>query len=628
MRFLFKRTNFVFFILVSFISLAKAQPEFSNPSTSTISGQEELRIRQQIESSLVLLENKDNLLPLDRLDTLRIASVSIGKTAFTSFQNFLSKYTKVDHFNLDNFKDRDKVAGISRKLIDYNLIIAGFDEISKTDTLINDLIRDKKSVFVLFGNAKDADELNFAKKPEAFVFAPQTGKLAQELAVQLIFGGIAAKGQLDESLGKSYKSGNGIKIEKPIRLKYTIPEEVGLNSLVLKSSIDSIVNNALEKQAFPGCNVLVAKEGKVIFKEVYGYHTYEKIIPVKEDDLYDLASVTKISGGLPGIMKLYDMGKINPDEKVSFYFPEWENRLFHRSNKDDITVRELLAHQSGLVPSILFWKRTMDDGKLSPKWYAFEKDNDHSLFVAPGIWLENKFINYINKEIRKSPLKTRGKYVYSDLPFLIAPQIVSNISGKPFQQFLNENFYCPLGATTLTYLPLNKFSRDRIVPTENDDFYRKQQLQGSVHDESAATMGGLSGNAGLFTSANDLAKLMQMYLQMGSYGGKQYLSEATMKEFTRVQFPQNNNRRGMGFDKPVLNNQDVKLEEAYPTKEASPESFGHFGYTGTFVWIDPKYNLVFIFLSNRVYPTRNNNLISDLNVRTDILSVIYKTLNR
>jgi CubicO group peptidase (beta-lactamase class C family) len=268
----------------------------------------------------------------------------------------------------------------------------------------------------------------------------------------------------------------------------------------------------------------------------------------------------------------------------------------------------------------------MGNGKISPKWYSTVADKKHTLCVAPGMYLDKKFLKVVNDEIRKTPLKTRGKYVYSDLPLVITPQIVKHVSGTDFKQFIEDEFYRPLGAWALTYNPLDRFKKEQIVPTELDTYYRNQLIQGTVHDESAAVLGGISGNAGLFASANDLAKLMQMYLQMGNYGGRQFVSEATMREFTRVQFPQNNNRRGLIFDKPSLKLDSLSPSEAYPCKEVSPESFGHSGFTGTFVWMDPKCGLLYIFLSNRVCPTRNNNLISDLNVRTEILSGIYKQM--
>jgi CubicO group peptidase (beta-lactamase class C family) len=382
----------------------------------------------------------------------------------------------------------------------------------------------------------------------------------------------------------------------------------------------------LEKKAFPGCNIVVAKEGKVIFSKPYGYHTYDKMISVKEDDLFDLASVSKITGGLPAWLKLYDEGKVNPDKYVSTYYPDWKNRLFHRSNKSDITVRELLSHQSGLTPFLPFWKKSLKNGKISPEWYAFEPDQKHTLEVAKGLYLDDRFPETVYKTIRKSALKSRGTYVYSDLPFVMTPKITSGISGISFIETLDNNFYKPLGAYRITYNPDKKFTDDELIPTEKDNYYRKQQLLGTVHDESSAVLGGISGNAGVFASANDLAKLYQMYLQMGTYGGREFLKESTMKEFTRVQFPQNKNRRGLGFDKPSLNNAQLSEKAAYPIKAASPESFGHSGYTGTFVWIDPKYQLVYIFLANRVFPTRDNNMISDLNVRTEIQRVIYESM--
>ncbi|MDP2891440.1 MAG: serine hydrolase [Bacteroidota bacterium] len=597
-------------------------------SCRTITDHEaELKKRQQIEASLTLLENKNSLIPLDRLDTLKIAALSVGSERPTEFQHMLANYMKVDFLNLSENFGSAELETLKSKLKDFNLIIAGIHQGSNPTEyvkLINYLNQEKTSIVTCFHKAEKF--INQEGKPAGLIVAFDNDSLTQSLSAQLIFGGIGAKGKLPENIGETYPKGAGINVEKPIRLKYTLPEEVGISSASLNGAIDSIVNNALDKKAFPGCNVLVAKDGKVIFRKAYGYHTFENLRPSRKDDLYDLASVTKISGGLPGVLKLYDEGKIALDKPVAKYFQDWENRLFRRSDKLDITVRELYAHQSGLVPFIGFWKQTMKDGKLLSKWYSSAPDKKHTLCVAPGMYLDKKFLKIVNREIWKTPLKTRGKYVYSDLPLVITPQIVEHLSGTDFNQYLESNFYDPLGANELTYLPLQEFSRERIAPTELDDYYRFQLIQGTVHDESAAVLGGISGNAGLFGSANDLGKLMQMYLQMGTYGGKQYVSEATMKEFTRVQFPQNNNRRGLIFDKPSLNLGSLKPSETYPCPEASPESFGHSGFTGTFVWMDPKCGLMYVFLSNRVCPTRNNSLISDLNVRTEILSAIYKQM--
>ncbi len=600
----------------------------------------ELQKRLQIEASLTLLENRNHIIPLDRLDTLRIAALSVGDTIPTEFQHMLANYMKVDFYNLpEQFTTKD-LTELTTNLKKYNLVIAGIHSFQKSglkdanenwngfEQLSDYLIREKTSLVCYFCDLKLVGEMKSFGKPAGLIMAFHNDDLTQSLAAQTIFGGTSAKGKLQFDVWPDYHTGDGILIEKPVRLKYTIPEEVGIKTAELQNPIDSIVKDALAKKAFPGCNVLVAKDGEIIFRKAYGYETFEKQRSAHLDDIYDLASVTKISGGLPGILKLYDEGKIELDKPVANYYPDWKNSLSHKSDKSSITIRELYTHQSGLVPFISFYKTTIKDGKPSPEWYTTTADELHPLCVAPGMYLDKKFLKLVTDTIRKAPLKTRGKYVYSDLPLVITPEIVKNISGIDFREFIESNFYRPLGASELTYLPLQKFSRDRIVPTENDQYYRFQLLQGTVHDESAAVLGGISGNAGLFASANDLAKLMEMYLQMGSYGGKQYVSEATIKEFTRVQFPKNDNRRGLIFDKPALDNKTVKPKDAYPCPEASDESFGHSGYTGTFVWMDPKYNLLYIFLSNRVCPTRDNNLISDLNVRTKILSAIYKSFGR
>ncbi|MGD9556785.1 MAG: glycoside hydrolase family 3 N-terminal domain-containing protein [Mangrovibacterium sp.] len=609
----------------------------------------ELITRKVIASSLTLLENRDDLIPLKRLDTLRVACLSVGEPSLTPFQRMLANYTRTTNFNLpENFTD-EELGLLKADLRHYNLVIAGvhlyeskarrsmqegnlqqlppvrpYGVTGELERLLNELASEKKLIEVFFSSPYALSEIRDFRKPDGLIMAYQNDSLTQELAGQLIFGGIGAKGKLPVSIGPYYARGEGMPVEKPVRLKYTIPEDAGINSFRLTAKIDSIVNDALAKKAMPGCNVFIAKDGKVIFQKAYGYHTFEGRVPSRTDDLYDLASVTKVSGGLPGILKLVDQGKLDPDQPVSAYYPDWKKRLFHRSDKDNITIRELYAHQSGLIPFIGFWKKTLKDGHLSPRWYRPQADEKYSLCVAPGMYLHQRFLKKVNRDIRKTPLRTRGQYVYSDLPLVITPQIVENLSGKPFRDYVEQNFYQPLGAYGLTYSPLEKFSRDRIVPTEDDRYYRNQLIQGTVHDESAAVLGGISGNAGLFATANDLGKLMQLYLQMGTYGGEHYVSEASMKEFTRVQFPKNMNRRGLIFDKPLLNNAAVEPQKSYPCPGASPESFGHSGFTGTFVWVDPVYQLTYVFLSNRVYPTRDNNKLGELNVRTNILQMLYE----
>ena len=610
--------------------------------------------RLAVESSLTLLENKNNLIPLLRLDTLNIAALSIGSSVITPFQKMLGNYTQVDYFNLSEDFTESEANEMIKKLGNYNLVITGIHSLFEcknrptfkfnspihvkqtppygvTDDLrklISRISSIHNSILVFFANPYAVGELNEIGHPGGLLIAYQNTLINEELAAQLLFGGIACGGKLPVPINTLYPTGSGLNIDHPIRLKYTIPEEVGLNSTRFKEAIDSIVNNALEYKAFPGCNVLVAKDGKIIFQKAYGYHTFEARVPSQMDDIYDLASITKVAGALPAIMKLNEDGKYILDEKFSTYWKDWRKGFLHSSNKSDVTVRELLAHQAGLAPYLPFWKESVKGSNLSNSWYRADQNGEFNLEVTPGMYLKSGFKKHVYKAIRESPLETRGKYVYSCLSFIIVPEVISRLTKMKYTDFLDQNFYRPLGATTMTYRPSRKFSDDQIVPTEYDAIFRKRLVHSTVHDEASAVLGGISGNAGLFASANDLAKIVQMYVQFGTYGGKEYLKRSTIEEFNRVQFPQNNNRRGLGFDKPLIDNQKFDMANSYPCPAVSPQSFGHSGFTGTFFWADPTNGLIYIFLSNRVYPTRENNKLSDLNVRTNILQLVYEQLNR
>jgi CubicO group peptidase (beta-lactamase class C family) len=289
-------------------------------------------------------------------------------------------------------------------------------------------------------------------------------------------------------------------------------------------------------------------------------------------------------------------------------------------------MAEILTHQAGLKAWIPYWKETVkENGKFKRHIYDSELSDKYPLKVADGLYITDKYRKKIFKEIKKSPL-TEKKYLYSDLGFIIMPEIIQNLAGEKWYDFVTDTIYHKLGAYDIGFNPWFKYPLSRIVPTEYDSLFRKQLLHGTVHDEGAAMLGGISGHAGLFATANDLMKLLEMYRRMGEYGGEQIIGKEVMERYTKVQFPENNNRRGLGFDKPLLNNSDLSQKDAYPAKSASPSSFGHTGYTGTFVWVDPEYQLTYIFLSNRVYPTRNNNLITELNIKSDILQAIYDSI--
>jgi len=404
------------------------------------------------------------------------------------------------------------------------------------------------------------------------------------------------------------------------QLEFGTPESVGLDSKFIQIKVDSIMTLAITQEAFPGAQVLVAKQGKIIFHQAYGYHTYDSIQKVALNDLYDLASVTKILGPLPALMKLYEEGKLDLDAPFSRYWRSWR----HKKDKKEITLRELLAHQSGLQSYIVFLSDVLKKGKLKHRFVKHSMNKRFSKEAYPDLYVKNRFNHKVYRQIKRSKVNEKKEYLYSGIASLIYPQLIENLTGESYVTYLEKNFYGPLGCNTLGYLPSLRNFPNAIVPTEVDTLFRKNLIKGWVHDENAALLGGISGNAGLFGTAKDLATIMQMYMQKGEYAGKRYLKEETVNEFIRVQYPKNNNRRGLGFDKPLIGNDTLSLKEAYPAPEVSTESFGHSGFTGIFVWADPKNELIFIFLSNRVYPSRSHSNIYNLNVRPALQEVFYK----
>ncbi len=404
-------------------------------------------------------------------------------------------------------------------------------------------------------------------------------------------------------------------------LIHAYPSKLGFDEDFINQKVDSIMEIGIDSLAFPGAQLLVAKNDTVIFHKAYGFHTYDSIQPVALNDLYDLASVTKISGPLPALMKLVDEGKLDLDQPFSTYWEPWQ----HKKDKKDLTLREILAHQAGLVPYIVFIQKVLrKNGKLKKRFVHTSPDKKFQGQVYKNVYINNRFERKMNRIINRSKVSAEKKYKYSGLTFLIFPRLIEQLTETDYQSYLEENFYLPLGCHTLGYLPEENHFVNNIVPTEMDTLFRKSLVKGWVHDENASLKGGVSGNAGLFGTADDLAKLMLFYQNYGNVDGKQLISAETVKEFTRVQYPENDNYRGLGFDKPLLNNSELPLEEAYPSPLASAESFGHSGFTGTFVWADPVKKLTFIFLSNRVYPTRDHRNLYRLDIRQALQDVFYK----
>lgn len=406
-------------------------------------------------------------------------------------------------------------------------------------------------------------------------------------------------------------------------LIHALPSTLGMDGEYIEQKVDSIMELGIREQAFPGAQLLVAKNDTVIFHKAYGYHTYDSIRAVTPRDLYDLASVTKILGPLPALMKLVEQGLLDLDVPFSNYWEPWRKI----EDKKDLTLREILSHQAGLIPYIAFQQKVVGKNGLKRRFVRHRPNARFQARVDGKLYVKGKFMDKIDRAIERSAVSPEKKYLYSGLSFLIFPRLIEQLTHTDYQHYLQENFYGPLGCHTLGYLPSLKHYGNPIVPTERDTFFRKSLVRGWVHDETAALMGGISGNAGLFGTADDLAKIMGMYQNYGTANGIQFLSPATVKEFIRVQYPENENRRGLGFDKPYLDNAELPLGDSYPSPLVSPESFGHSGFTGTLVWADPVNRITFIFLSNRVYPSREHGKLYSLNIRPALQHVFYTARN-
>jgi beta-glucosidase-like glycosyl hydrolase/CubicO group peptidase (beta-lactamase class C family) len=591
----------------------------------------EVTNRKLIKGSFTVLRNK-GILPLQGLDTLKIASIIIGSSEISPFQIMLEKYTEIDHFTLSKNATEKDWLNIQDELKNYNLVISGIQGINiypagKYGTTeiqrkaVAEIIQDYNSVSVFFGNAYALKHFETIHLSKGLIVAYQNTALIQELAAQVVFGAFDATGKLPVSIDSRFKINNGIEIKKNNCLAYTIPEELGIKSDLLTRKIDSLAWFGLNNKAYPGCQVLIAKNGNVIFHKTYGYHTYDNKLKVKENDIYDWASVTKVTGPLPAIMKLVDEKKLDVEQPLSKYWPDFKN-----SNKENIKISEFLTHQSGIPAWIPFWQMAATKkGVLDPKIFKHHPTDGYRVRVSENLYLKDDFSKLIYDTIRNSKLGEK-KYVYSDLSFHIYPEVISKLTGENYEDYVKQTFHRPLGANTVTYNPYLHFTLNRIIPTETDELFRKEKIHGFVHDEGAAMLGGISGNAGLFGSANDLAKIFQMYLQKGYFGGKRYISEETVNQFIKPHFPENGNRRALGFDKPFLSNNNKSNGDAYPAKGVSNNSFGHSGFTGTFVWADPDNGLLYVFMSNRVYPTRENMKLSELNIRSGMLQEIYSCI--
>ena len=588
----------------------------------------ELINRRMVEQSITLLKNKNNIIPIKGLDTLCIASLSVDESEITPFQTMLGKYALIDNYNIMSNIDSVKSAELTYNMLKYNLVIVGIHSTTSKPSknyglsnniieLIDSISKKSKVIVDIFGSPYMLNNFRGVENVDGVVVSYQDKDINNEISAQVIFGGLGVNGKLPVTASSTYQRNSGMNIEKQIRYEYTIPEDLGIKSIYTKK-IDSLALNGINKKAYPGCQIVIAWKGKVFYYKSFGFHSYDLKEPVINSDIYDLASLTKVLSTTLATMKLDEQGKINIQNKVSDYLP-----ILNNSNKKKIIIKDVLTHQASLLSWIPFYKKTIDiNGPLKRIYNTYATDTfPHR--VAENLYIRKDYRDTIINQIIESPLKKKKEYEYSDLGFYLMLMVVESASNSTLDNYVENNFYLPMGLSTMTYNPRNKFDISRIPPTENDKDFRKQIIQGDVHDPGAAMLGGVSGHAGLFASANDVAKLAQMYLQKGVYADKKYLSSETVDKYTKCQFCEIGNRRGLGFDRPSTN---PSLSPC--CKDASQISYGHTGFTGTYVWIDPEYDLVYVFLSNRVCPDAENKKLANMNIRTDIQQVIYDAIKQ
>jgi beta-glucosidase-like glycosyl hydrolase/CubicO group peptidase (beta-lactamase class C family) len=612
----------------------------------------ELLSRKLIENSLTIVINDGQIMPLQHLDTLKIGSIAMGNAESYDFQQSLRLYAKVDtfHFSINKYNNSDSLFAFASH---YNMLVVSVhtDDLRATRnfgipdtifTLIDSLCLQKNVILNLFGSPYLLNKMQRLNRLKGLVISYENYMPVQQLSAQLIFGAIPGHAILPVSLSTEYSQGYGISIRDIGRLKYGTPLESDINPAV-ENGIDSIVSDAINREVMPGCQILAAKNGIVFLHKAYGKPTYRSKQNVKLEDLYDLASVTKVVATVPAIMKLYEEEVVDISKPLSNYLTYLDT-----TNKKDITIKDILLHKAGLLSWIPFYINTMEpvypsqnlfSSSLSSAYpfkinggqylnrytcfkkgfYSTKQSPDFPYQVANGIFASKSIHDSIMLAICNSPVEKKARYRYSDLGFILMYKMIEKVTGQTFEEYLNNSFYKRIGTTTLCFNPLRSFSSDQIIPTEEDQYFRKQNIHGYVHDPAAAMLGGISGHAGLFSNANDLGKIMQMFLNEGVYGGDQFFNNETVAYFTSRQSKSDDNRRGLGFDKPETD----RNRKSPACQSVSPESYGHSGFTGTYVWVDPSCQLVYVFLSNRIYPDASNNKLVDMNIRTKIQQELY-----
>ena len=599
---------------------AKVHAQHFRGGKTFTAGEQEWARREAYEKSLTVVENK-NILPLVKASS-RIAVVSIGVNA-GHFNAMADRFHPVDYFHFYSFEEaaermKNKLAGYETVITTIHpksvLAASNFSSPGKLENWIAAVPEEISHVGVLFGNPMLLKNTDVSTAFDACILAYENQRFAQEEAAQLVFGAIGSRAKLPFTVSEMLKSGSGILLEDAKRLKFSQPEELGILPADL-DKIDALVKKGLDAGAYPGCQVLVAVEGKIIYSKNFGTVTYEDSTPVNSQHVYDIASVSKIVGSTAALMRLQTQNKFTLDHYLKDYIPE----IVGSSPVGNIYIKNMMAHQAGFTPWIAFYKATVSKGVLNKSIYSEERKEGFDVPVASNLWIRSDYEKTIYKTILNTPLNRNPKYEYSDLGYYFAKKIIEKESGFALDQFMYREYYDPMGLRNIRYLPLLHFPKERIVPTELDTAFRGRLIHGFVHDPGAAMLGGVGGHAGIFSNATDLAAMMQLFLNKGVYANQRYISADIVKLYTSMQFK--GNRRGAGFDRPTNSRKDG------PTCSlVSLESFGHSGFTGTFTWADPVYGINYVFLSNRVYPDASNKKIQEMHTRTDIQKAIYEAV--
>lgn len=584
---------------------------------------EEIELTKKLlfEKAITILKNENELLPIRRFDQ-KIAHVVIGKEA-KSLVDAMDLVAPTTHFQ---FNDGAEALKWKDSLQKFDLVITSVHATSvranndygmpnKWREWLKQLSPAKKNVLALFGNPLVLKENCDLSNIQTVLVGYENHELLQDRMGQLIMGTYESNGRLPFTVNSIFPRDKGELVKSAERLKDSQPEELGISRQKL-SEIDKIVERSIAAGVFPGCQIVVAIEGKIIYRKSFGNHTYETPKAVQNTDLYDIASVTKIAASTLSMMRLESQDKVNLDNQLQDYLPE----LLEGTRYGTIRIKNMMAHQAGLAAWIPFYTKTLSGGQLKPEIYAKSQSAEFDTQVGENLWIKSGYTNQIYDDILATPLNAQS-YKYSDVGYYFIKKIVEKKSGKSLDKYVEDEFYKPMGLKHLCYNPLRYFSKDQITPTENDKIFRKQQIHGYVHDQGAAMMGGVGGHAGLFASATDLAQLMQLFLNKGSFGSQNYIAPKVVDRYTSCQFCPSN-RRGAGFDKPTINKVGGTACSA-----VSLASYGHSGFTGTLTWADPEYNINYVFLSNRVYPDAENWKIVNMNVRTEIQDVIYSAYN-